>query len=170
MADLLVKLYELPDLHPYLQALKQKKIVIRKPIGPENYAVIAWIRQHFEAGWASEAENAFFRSPKGIYIAVQETDGAPGSVLGFACWDATARGLFGPTGVMEKARGQGIGAALLLACLYAMKEEGYAYGIIGGAGPVAFYEKICNAVVIPDSVPGIYGGMLDCNVERKNEG
>ena len=50
MADLLVKLYELPDLHPYLQALKQKKIVIRKPIGPENYAVIAWIRQYFEAG------------------------------------------------------------------------------------------------------------------------
>ena len=33
-------------------------------------------------------------------------------------------------------------------------------GIIGGAGPIAFYEKHCGATVIDGSVPGIYRGML----------
>jgi hypothetical protein len=30
-----------------------------------------------------------------------------------------------------------------------MKEIGYEYVIIGGAGPIEFYEKACNPVVIP---------------------
>jgi len=33
---------------------------------------------------------------------------------------------------------------------------GYAYGIIGGAGPTEFYERAVGATVILDSVPGIY--------------
>ena len=62
----------------------------------------------------------------------------------------------GPTGVLEKERGKGIGRALLLACLWGLREMGYAYAIIGGAGPVEFYQRECVAVVIPDSVPGVY--------------
>ena len=89
MPDLLVKLYELPALAPFGEELKEKNIVIRRPIGPENYAVIAWIREHFGAGWASEAENAFFRETKSIFIAVRETTNANGGVssemLGFGC-------------------------------------------------------------------------------------
>jgi hypothetical protein len=37
-----------------------------------------------------------------------------------------------------------------------MRNAGYAYGIIGGAGPVDFYTKSVGATVIPNSVPGIY--------------
>ena len=81
-------------------------------------------------------------------------------VLGFACYDATAKDFFGPTGVMESQRGKGIGAALLIACMQAMAAEGYAYAVIGGAGPVAFYEKVVGATVIPDSVPGPYRDMF----------
>ena len=33
---------------------------------------------------------------------------------------------------------------------------GYAYGIIGGAGPTEFYERAVSATLIPESVPGIY--------------
>jgi hypothetical protein len=33
---------------------------------------------------------------------------------------------------------------------------GYAYAIIGGVGPAAFYEKVCGAFVIPGSERGIY--------------
>lgn len=163
MADLLVKLYELPPIAPYLDALAEKHIVIRRPIGPENYAVIGWIREHFSTGWAGEAENAFFRSPKSIFIACRETetDGRVTSeMLGFSCYDATVKGFFGPTGVDEKERHQGIGAALLLAALHGMYDEGYGYGIIGSAGPVDFYKKICGAVVIEGSRPGVYRGML----------
>ena len=81
-------------------------------------------------------------------------------MLGFGCYDTTAKGFFGPTGVDEAARGKGIGAALLLVCLHALYADGYAYGIIGGAGPVEFYEKIVGAMVIPGSDPGVYRGML----------
>ncbi len=163
MADLLVKLYEIPSAQPDIDALAEKNIVIRRPIGPENWGVIAWIKKHFGDGWASEAENAFFRSPKSIYIAIRETKDEDGYIhpemLGFGCYDATVKGFFGPTGVDEKERGQGIGKAILLACLNAMKEEGYGYGIIGSAGPVKFYEKTCGATVIEGSDPGVYRGM-----------
>ena len=161
MSDYLVKLYGLPSAEPYLAPLREKNIVVRKPIGPENYAVIAWIREHFGAGWAGETENAFFRDPKGVYIAVRETEhGISSAMLGFACYDATVKGFFGPTGVAEEERHQGIGAALLLSCLHAMKEEGYGYCVIGSVGPADFYKRICGAVEIPDSAPGVYRGML----------
>ncbi len=164
MPDLLVKLYELPPIAPYLDELRAKNIVIRRPIGSENYAVIRWIKEHFGDGWAGEAENAFFRSPKGVFIAVRETVDENGRVsskmLGFGCYDATVKGFFGPTGVDETERKQGIGRALLLACLHAMRDEGYGYGIIGSAGPVDFYKKTVGATVIENSSPGVYRGML----------
>jgi len=61
---------------------------------------------------------------------------------------------------MESERGKGIGHVLLVACLQGLGEMGYAYAIIGGAGPTEFYEKSVGAVVIPDSTPGVYGDPL----------
>lgn len=63
-------------------------------------------------------------------------------------------------GVIEYARGQGIGRGLLLESLHAMAAIGYAYGIIGGAGSLAFYQSVVNVIEIPNSVPGIYGDRL----------
>jgi hypothetical protein len=37
---------------------------------------------------------------------------------------------------------------------------GYAYAIIGGAGPVDFYQKTVGAIEIEGSVPGIYRDRL----------
>ncbi|MCR5263311.1 MAG: GNAT family N-acetyltransferase [Clostridiales bacterium] len=160
MPDLLVKLYDLPPVYPLIEDLANKNIVIRKPIGPENYAVIGWIAKHFGRGWAGEAENSFFGDPKTIYIAVRMNEDGSSKMLGFGCYDATVKDFFGPTGVAEEERGQGIGKALLLACLHGLKDLGYGYGIIGDAGPVDFYRKCCGAVVIEDSHPGVYKGML----------
>ena len=83
-----------------------------------------------------------------------------GEILGFACHDATTKAFFGPTGVLESARGQGIGEAMLIATLRGMREAGYGYAIIGAAGPVAFYQKRLDAIEIPKSKPGVYAGML----------
>ena len=80
--------------------------------------------------------------------------------VGFACYDATMRDFFGPTAVSEEFRCCGIGAALLLKCLWAMREEGYAYAIIGGVGPAKFYEKVCGARLIENSTPGVYKDYL----------
>lgn len=148
---MLVKLYNLPPLEPFLARAAQAGVEIRKPIGPEKHVIVDWVRTHFNAGWASETEMALANRPITCFIATRER-----KVHGFACYDATCLGFFGPTGVEEAWRGHGLGAALLVASLHDMKAKGYAYAIIGSAGPTQFYEKIVGAVVIPNSSPGIY--------------
>lgn len=152
MSDWLVKLYDLPE--PATRAAPVDA-VLRKPIGPEHRLLVDWVGQQFSAAWASEAQAALGNRPLSVFIAVGES-----GLLGFACYDATARGLFGPIGVAATARGQGLGAALLFACLDDMRALGYAYAVIGAAGPGEFYRRTVGAVEIPGSTPGIYRGML----------
>jgi len=155
MPDMLVKLYALPDAPSPAAFERESGVLVRRAIAPEKHVVTRWIGERFGAGWVSEAEAAFARSPISCFIAVEGS-----ALLGFACYDATMKGFFGPTGVDERERGRGVGKMLLLYALQAMKSEGYGYAIIGGAGPTAFYEKTAGAVVIPDSEPGVYKGML----------
>ncbi len=155
MADMLVKLYELPSLEAPLAALAAQGVTVRRALTAEKHLVIAWIGQHFWPHWQSECEAAFSRQPVTCYLAVEGD-----ALLGFACYDVTRKGFFGPTGVAEAARGRGIGTALLLVCLHSMWIEGYGYAIIGGAGPVDFYRQAVGAIEIPGSTPGVYRGML----------
>ncbi len=82
------------------------------------------------------------------------------TLLGFTCYDVTCRGFFGPTGVAPEARGKGIGKALLLAALHRLHADGFAYGVIGQAGPVEFYKQTCGAVEIPGSEHGVFANAL----------
>ncbi|MEX1312903.1 MAG: GNAT family N-acetyltransferase, partial [Desulfotignum sp.] len=68
-----------------------------------------------------------------------------------------------PTGVDVENRGTGIGKALLLSCLHAMAARGYAYAVIGGAGPTEFFVKAAGALPIAGSTPGIYRDRLKTN-------
>lgn len=155
MPDMLVKLYTLPDLAPDIKRQREAGITIRRPIPPEKHIVIEWVRREFGNGWASEAEVTFSRQPVTSFIAMENDQ-----MIGFACYDATCKAFFGPTGVSEATRGRGTGKALFLACLHGMAADGYAYAIIGAAGPVDFYAKAVGATIIEGSTPGIYGGML----------
>jgi GNAT superfamily N-acetyltransferase len=155
MNDMLVKLYEIEDDWTFLAEQEAQGIIIRKPIGPEKRLIIDWVREKFDDAWASEMDMAFSNHPSSCFIAHQGQ-----MLIGFACYDATALGFYGPGGVDEMYRGRGIGKALLLACLLDMKSKGYGYAIIGNAGPTGFYGKMVGAVDIPDSTPGIYKGML----------
>ncbi|MFP4661841.1 MAG: GNAT family N-acetyltransferase [Halanaerobiales bacterium] len=155
MPDMLVKLYELTDYSNLIKGLEEDGIIIRKVLPPEKHIVVDWVINNFNQRWASECEVAINSKPVRCYIAVRDQE-----ILGFACFDTTCKDYFGPTGVAESARGRGIGKALLLHSLTALKEMGYAYAIIGGAGPVGYYKKVCGAVAIEDSSPGIYKGML----------
>jgi GNAT superfamily N-acetyltransferase len=152
---MLVKLYELPPLEGLLGELREHGVEIRRAIAPEKHVVAGWVRERFRELWVSECEVAFGHVPVSCFVAV---DGE--KMVGFACYDTTRRGFFGPTGVDESVQGRGIGTALLLACLHSMWVEGYGYAIIGGAGPVDFYAKVCGATVIEGSNPGVYRGML----------
>jgi hypothetical protein len=155
MSDMLVKLYDLPDDRGFLAAQAGLGVTIRKPIGPEVHLVIAWVRDNFEEGWASEVDVALSNRPGSCFVAQRE-----GTLTGFACYDATALGFFGPGGVAKGQRSRGTGKALLLACLLDMKLKGYGYAIIGDAGPAEFYKRAVNAVEIPGSTPGVYASML----------
>ncbi|EJK87424.1 GNAT family N-acetyltransferase [Rhizobium sp. AP16] len=153
--DMLVKLYELkPD--PALQKrMDSEGIVIRRVLAPELNALTSWIQPLFGVGWAAEATAATMRQPPTCFIAVKDD-----VLVGFACHEATAKGFFGPTGVDPSMRGKGVGQALLLTTLLDMHAQGYAYGVIGGAGPMEFYRRSVGAIPIEGSVPGIYRGML----------
>lgn len=154
MTDLLVRLYDLP----YFEAearVAAAGIVVRRALAPEGHVVLDWVGRHFNRHWVSETTKALAQAPVTVWIAVRD-----GQLLGFACHDTTAKGFFGPTGVDEAARGQGIGEALLIATLKGMREAGYGYAVIGDPGPVDFYRKRLDAMEIPGSKPGIYSGML----------
>jgi len=116
-----------------------------------------FIMEHFGEGWADETEAAFSRIPVSCFIAYDDNKK---KIIGFAGYDCTAPDFFGPTGVDEAERGRGVGKALLLKCLEALRDEGYGYAIIGSAGPVEFYRKVCGATVIEGSSPGIYKDLV----------
>ena len=145
-ADILVKLYQLPACPPLPPG-----VILRRPLPHERSTLRRWVGTHFGEGWADECDTAFCQQPPGVCLVVQD-----GQLMGFACFDVTARGFFGPTGVLPAARGQGLGKLLLRHSLHALREKGYAYAIIGSAGPVDFYLQNLPAMVIPDSDPGIY--------------
>ena len=154
MPDLLVSLYSAK-----LAELKERADIVgaslRPALPPELHLVVGWVREQFSENWASEVAVAFCRQPVACLIAVED-----GKLLGFACYDTTARGFFGPTGVAPEARGKGIGLALFSACLQTMKTTGHAYAVIGDAGPVDFYARTAGAIAIPAPDKGIYEGML----------
>jgi GNAT superfamily N-acetyltransferase len=157
MSDYLVRLYDLPPLQPIIEYQKTQGVDIRRSLTPEKFVVINWIRDNISPRYASECEAAFAHHPVSCFIATKNNE-----ILGFACYDATYKDFFGPTELLEPARGKGIGKALLLACLHDMAAQGYAYAIIGraDADAITFYEKVVGAVEIKQSDPGIYRGML----------
>lgn len=155
MPDMLVKLYDLPEFESVRQYEARTGITIRRAIAPEKHVVAKWVGEHFSQGWVSECEVAFSKSPNTCIIATENN-----KLLGFACYDATTKGFFGPTGVDEHQRGKGIGKMLFLYTMYLMRLDGYGYAVIGGAGPTEFYAKTANATIIEDSKPGVYKGML----------
>jgi GNAT superfamily N-acetyltransferase len=152
MGDLLVRLYELEDDWSFVQSQQEIGVTIRKPIGPEKHTLLEWIRSSFYPAWASEADVALSHVPQSCFIAIRD-----GAFIGFACYDGTALGFFGPMGVLEAHRRQGTGSALLLACMLDMKLKGYGYAIIGWAGAEAFYERYTGATPISRSDKSIYG-------------
>lgn len=170
MPDMLVKLYALPDVGPLLARLRESGIDVRRAFPAEAPGITEWVRRLFGPNWAAECDVALSNRPVSCYIAVKKRQqrASPATpydlpaevLLGFACYDATRKGMFGPEGVREDSRGRGIGHALLLACLHAMASEGYAYAVIGWAGSVEFYAKTVGATVIEGSEPGPYRGPL----------
>ena len=151
--DMLVKLYEVQDCPELIEKLKAEGVLIKKAMTPDLTKITSWVKETFGQGWADECTAGILSD--GCWIAVKDK-----KVIGFACYDATMKDFFGPTGVQEDMRGHGIGKALLIRCMISMRERGYAYAIIGSAGPKDFYRKAVGAIGIEGSIPGAYRNMV----------
>ena len=96
MNDMLVNLYELPDAGEIYVGVEEQGITLRRARAYERHIVAAWAAEHFSPKWESEVKVALSRQPVSCYIATRDKE-----ILGFACYETTARGFFGPTGVGE---------------------------------------------------------------------
>jgi GNAT superfamily N-acetyltransferase len=155
MPDMLVNLLNLPPLAEAMRRIEDAGYRVRRAQPFEITPVRSFIEKRWGAGWADETSVGFANKPVTVSIATLE-----GAVVGFGAYECTRRAFFGPTGVDEAHRKKGVGAALLLACLWGLRDMGYVYGIIGGAGPTEFYQRIAGATAIPGSSPGIYTDLL----------
>ena len=146
MADMLVNLLDITDCQQEVECLKEEGIEVFRAIAPDKFRIVEWVKEHSSRNAAGECDVCFANRPISCFIAAKGS-----KIIGYACYNATAPDFFGPTKVLEEYQGKGIGKALLLRSLHAMREEGYQYAIIGGVGPVKFYEKAVGAVVIESS-------------------
>lgn len=156
MPDLLVNLLKLPAADDV-----SVEFLVRRAQPFELSIVRSFVAQKFSQSWADEISVGFARQPVSVFVATKKsakTDER--ELIGFAAYECTRRGFFGPMGVAADAQREGVGKALLFAALEALKEMGYVYAIIGAAGPVRFYQKTVGAIIIPDSEPGIYTDLL----------
>ncbi len=155
MVDMLVRLYALPDGAPLRQRVAEQGVTVRLCRPFDMHAAEEWIARTFSTRWVSEFQVAMAHQPCGCVVATQNR-----KVVGFACYDATARGFIGPMGVDPELRQGGVGKALLVTVLEQMRAIGYAYAVIGGTGPQDFYARTVGATVIEGSDPGFYTDIL----------
>lgn len=150
MPDMLVKLYAID--YNLNNSFLSDGITIKKACIVDKSIILKFVRTNFpdEPVWEHECEYSLFNNPITCYIAVKNKE-----IIGFSCYDATAKGFFGPMGVKESFRNKGVGRELLVRALYSMKESGYAYAVIGwpATKAIEFYKKNVYAVEIEDSPP-----------------
>lgn len=156
MGDMLVRLYDLPKSDSENTKFVSQGIEVRRAMAPDKSKVVQYVSEKFGAGWASECDVSFSNKPTTCFIALKNKT----EIIGFACYEATSKGFFGPTGVSDEYRGMGIGKELLIQSLYGLKEMGYAYAIIGATDVYDFYSKTVDAIVIPKSDTSIYKNLI----------
>lgn len=156
MPDMLVNLLKLSPVEPLLRQMKANKISIRRAFPFEITKLRSYVESNFATGWADEIMVGFANKPVSVFVAIAQKE-----IVGFAAYECTRKCFFGPMGVSENMQKQGIGTALLVACLHGLRELDYAYAIIGGVGPAEFYQKVVGAMPIADSDPGIYSDLLN---------
>lgn len=143
------------------------KCDIRHIFPSDKDRLLSFIQSEFpnEKGWVMEAEHGWYEGT--VVIAVENMN-----IVGFACYDCSGKGYFGPFGVASAYRGKHIGIELMYAVFDAMKQKGYGYAVIGWVSdnregsPTEFYKKWAMASYIPHSDPHYTKYMQKVNMEN----
>lgn len=158
MADLIVNLYEKESfLNDNGVKLKDDNIKIKRVLSPNSDRLVEFVQTHFSIGWTSEVKAGVYKENPTCFVATDS-----GNIVGFACYDATAKGYFGPTGVDPNYRGKNIGQVLLLTTLDALKNAGYGYAVIGGVNDkvAGFYARYVNFMKF-ETKPDLYSRLIN---------
>jgi GNAT superfamily N-acetyltransferase len=117
----------------------QRGYVVRRARANEIELLDAVARE-FGGAWPFELARALEHSPVGVHVALKDE-----AYCAFAAHDGNNRGLgwFGPTGTWPAHRGQGLGEALLLACLLDVGTV-HPQCEVAWIGPRPFYEKVAG--------------------------
>lgn len=153
--DMIVGLTNLPSYE------EVEGVRIKRAFVGDKDSILEFIGENFSKNWIYEAEHALLEPVSKCFIATEN-----GKVLGFACYDSSARGFFGPIGVLESERHRKIGKALLIRTLESMREYGYAYAIIGWVSSAEmFYRKTVGAEFIKNGNPenSVYSNLIMMN-------
>jgi len=107
---------------------------------PDEPALLAAVASEFGGAWPFELARALGHAPPGVHVALKD-----GTYCAFAAHDGNNRGLgwFGPTGTWPAHRGNGLGEALLVACLVDVAAE-HSHCEVAWIGPRPFYEKVAG--------------------------
>src|SRR5262245_10583711 len=106
MPDMLVQLLKIAPADPVVSKLRSTGVIIRRANAHEVSPVQEFVRKNFAGALADEILVGFARQPISVFIAIRD-----GEIVGFGAYECTRRSFFGPTGVLESERGQGVGRA-----------------------------------------------------------
>ncbi|WLR56988.1 GNAT family N-acetyltransferase [Mesobacillus subterraneus] len=136
------------DMYLDLTTYKKQKDVlsnIKMVNDRDAEGLVRFIIKEFGSRWTESIKLEFRKPQSSIFICKDQE----GDIVGFAAFDIHQPGHFGPMGVAKNKRAEGIGESLLHVCLVRMQKRGYKEIVIDNAGPIEFYEKTCNAKVVP---------------------
>ena len=88
MADMLVKLYNIPNSHSIEEKLLKEGVKIKKALAPDRRRIIDFSGICAEEDYSDEVKAAFSNNPITCYIATKEK-----KIIGFACYEASAKNL-----------------------------------------------------------------------------
>ncbi len=145
--------FELSSVHFAVDALDLLFDVRASRFNSTPERLLSWIDAEFGGTWSSQARAG------GLWLA----EDARGPI-GFAAFDARGVrlpwierwkgegdvGVFGPFGLVERARGGEVGRTLLAAALGALRERGYERALIpavSGERLIAYFQREANAAV-----------------------
>lgn len=127
-----------------VDGLRQERIDVRRLERGDEAAFAAYLAASWGAGWQYQGLQALRcgREPIPGHLAL-----AGDAVIGFAVYDVTRPGWFGPIGTAAERRGRSVGTALLHACLFDWQRQGRQRGEIAGIGPLYVYVTACDAAI-----------------------
>lgn len=106
----------------------------------DEYPLLDAVSSEFGGAWPFELARALELPSPGVHVALRD-----GAYCAFAAHDGNNQGLgwFGPTGTWPAHRGQGLGEAVLVACLVDVARE-HEYCEVAWIGPRPFYDKVAG--------------------------